>query len=463
MGLAGIFRAFAAMLLAISASMSFPAITALASGEDEFLSYLFSIIVTLIAFFGAFLSGRGKTQPMNLRGVLIVVLIWWAVIPLFAGAPFLLQGASVADAYFEAVAAMSTTGGWLEKTAAYATNSGALWRAQLQWIGGFSSIVIAAAIFIRPAFIGIDTLLPPFSRGDTASFMAALRTAAAGFASTYVMITALSIIAIALAGAPFFDAVIMGLSGVASGGFTPRDDGVSSYSTLVLIAVGGVYLVGAANFILLARFFRGGAERVRDVETRAYLIIIIAVAILFWVSAGAGDVDLVVLQTFNAISLISTNGLTIGEAPPLVVATVTAIIGGAAISTAGGFKILRWLVIMRRAREEIRRLVLPNAVFGARRVANEFGVWMHFIVFTMTLGALVFFIAADGHAFNIAVAAATASLSNAGPLLYLADESVRGYAIFSEPMRWLIVVAMILGRLETAVALALLNRGFWRA
>jgi trk system potassium uptake protein TrkH len=67
-----------------------------------------------------------------------------------------------------------------------------------------------------------------------------------------------------------------------------------------------------------------------------------------------------------------------------------------------------------------------------------------------------------GHSFDLAAAAATAALSNTGPLIGLAGEHADGYAVFQEPLRWLLLGAMILGRLEAAVALALVNRTFWR-
>ena len=172
-------------------------------------------------------------------------------------------------------------------------------------------------------------------------------------------------------------------------------------------------------------------------------------------------VEVLVECRTSLMSMASTNGYTIGETPPLVVLLVTAIIGGAAVSTAGGFKILRWLVIMRRAREEIRRLILPSAVFGTRRVANELGVWMHFIVFTLTLALIVAAISAGGYEFEVAATAATAALSNTGPLIYLVGDG-EGFGFFNEPLRWLLLVGMILGRLEAAVALALINRAMSR-
>lgn len=462
MGLTSILRGLSAMLLVLGAAMIAPMLVAITGGEDSAGAYLFGVTVSLMAAGGAYVASIGKRPPTDFRGALIIILLWWALVPAFAAIPFAMGSLSYGDAYFEAVSAITTTGGWLSNSEAIASPAGMLWRAQLQWLGGLASISIAAAIFIRPAFIGIDTLLPPFSRGDDASYLRPLRNAVKAFASVYAVATLFALFSLAIAGAPAFDAVIMALSGVASGGFLPNADGLGAYAPAVTGVMFFVLVFSGANFVLIARLARGARERVRDVETGAYLIILVVVGVMFWVLAGAGDLLLMGPQIFNAASLLSTNGYVIGEAPPLIAVMVTAIIGGAAVSTAGGFKILRWLVIMRRAREEIRRLVAPNAVFGSRRVANELGVWIHFLVFTMTLAALVVALSFGGHSFEIAAAAATAALANAGPLLQLAEGAADGYAIFEGPTRWLLLVAMILGRLEAAVALVLLNRVFWR-
>ena len=255
----------------------------------------------------------------------------------------------------------------------------------------------------------------------------------------------------------------MAMTVVASGGFIPHADGVSAYSTSVHAALFFFTLLSGVNFILIARVMKGERESVRDIESGAFLLIVLWAAILFWVTAGAGDLVLIFSQLFNAASLVATHGYLIGEPPPLIVALITSIIGAAAVSTAGGFKLLRWLVIMRRAREEIRRLVSPSGVFGITRVTNELGVWIHFLIFTLTLGVLLMVLSFSGHHFEIAATAATAALSNAGPLLMLAEGGAEGYAVFESPLRWVLLVGMVLGRLEAAVALALVNRAFWRS
>ena len=463
MGLTSILRGFSAMLFVVGVMMFAPTLLAYANQEPYAGSYLFGAVATLITSGAAFAASIGKRPSSDFRGALIIILLWWAVVPVFAALPFMLGPMSFSDAYFESVSAMTTTGGWLSMTSVFESQAGILWRAQLQWIGGLGSLAVAAAVFIRPAFIGIDTLLPPFSRGERNSYLRSLRNATLSFSSIYLVVTLVAFCVIAIAGAPVFDAIILAMTASASGGFIPLSDGFSYYPESVARAMFPFIILGGANFVLVARILRGKRERVTDVETGAYILIMIWVAILFWLTAGAGDIDLMAPQLFNAASLLSTNGFTIGEAPPLTVALVTAIIGGAAVSTAGGFKILRWIVIMRRAREEIRQLVIPSGIFGERRVANELGVWMHFIVFTITLAALVVAISAGGHNFELAASAAIAALSNSGPLIQLAEGGMAGYAVFSEPLRWLLVAAMILGRLEAAAALALINRAFWRS
>ncbi len=458
----GILRTFAAMLIIMAVALIPPALTALATGEATLGAYVFASAMTAMVGAAAYAASSGRRKPSGFRGALSVVLLWWVVIPLFGVVPVMAEGMTFADAYFETVSAMTTTGGWLSQEGAVALRSGALWRAELQWLGGLASLAIAAAIFIRPAFIGIDTLLPPFSRGEHDSFLRPLRNAVSAFIGVYTLVTLAAFSTIAVAGADTFDALILAMTTTASGGFIPNTDGVNAYGSGVLFGIFIFTLLGGVNFVLIARVVRGQQERLRDIETGAFLIIVLWAAVLFWVTAGAGDVVLFAPQLFNAASLVTTNGYIVGKAPPLLTVLVTAIIGAAAVSTAGGFKILRWLVIMRRGREELRRLIMPSRIFGARQVANELGVWMHFLVFTLTLSGLLVAVSFGGHSFELAAAAATAALSNTGPLIGLAADGTEGYAVFQPALRWLLLAGMVLGRLEAAVALALINRAFWR-
>ncbi len=456
-------RAFGGALVVVAGLMLVPCATALASAETSAGAFLFAAVITAMTGAGAIIGAAGSPSRSDFRDAVTVILAWWIVTPVFAGLPFMLTGAGPLDAYFEAVSAMTTTGAWISDAAATETNAGMVWRAILQWLGGVASLAIGAAIFIRPAFIGIDTLLPPFAAGDEGSSLQAIRKGAAAFLGVYVALTIAAFIAQLAAGADVVRAAVASMSVVASGGFLGRPEGLDGQSAAAMALLAPFVVLSGANFIFLTRMIQGAAARTRDVETGVYLVAILVVGVVFWIAAGAGDLDLVPAQIFNSASLFSTNGYILGEGPTLPFALVTVIIGGSAVSTAGGFKILRWMVIFRRAREEIRLLVTPRAVFGKSSVANEFGVWIHFLVFTLTLGVMILLITLAGHSFELAATAATAVLANAGPVIFLAEDGEAGYAVFDAPVRLLLCAGMILGRLEAVVALAVFNRAFWRS
>ena len=469
MGLVVIFRALGFALSVIAVGMLIPFAVALAASEGSFTasdvgSWAFGVAVVAAASVGLLAIGQGPRRSGDLRNAIIVVLLFWLTAPLAAAVPFMAQGLPLVDAYFEAASALTTTGAWLSESAARTDNAGVVWRALLQWIGGLASLAIAAAIFIRPVFIGIDTLLPPFTRGERQSDLVAVSNAIRSFSFVYAGVTALCALVLMLGDVPTFDAIVSALSIAASGGFTPHQDGIGGYGGVAAgVALPFVFLSGA-NFVLISRLALSRRRAIQDIETGAYAIIVFGVGLATWLLLGAGDLDLLPAQFFNAASLMSTNGFIVGERPLLPIALVAVLIGGSAVSTAGGIKVIRWLVIFRRAREEVRRLVSPHAVLGASAVVHELGVWTHFLLITVVLALLTLVVASGGHPFDLSVTIAAGLLSNAGPVIHLVEAGAGGYGVVEDPfIRFVMALGMVLGRIETVTALALLNASFWRS
>ncbi len=471
MGLASIIRALGAGIFFLGIAMGIPGLFSL-SGVSETISsdagtgtsvWFFALLATTLTGGGLFLASGTLRPPTDFRGGILLVLLWWVIAPVFAALPIYLGGVGFSDSYFEAVSAITTTGAWLSLETLLNDPVHMLWRAILQWSGGLVSIAFAASIIVRPAFYGVKTLQLPFSRGERDSYLRSLRNALRSFLSIYCLLTLACFGILVISGIETFDAVILSFSVPASGGLIPHIDGMAGYPPWLGSVLMPFILFSGINFILLSTIIRGSWRNLQDNETEVFVIMIFAVGILFWVLAGAGDIDLIPAQLFNSVSLLTTNGMILGEAPPLTVAVITSLIGGAAVSTAGGFKIQRWLVIMARAREEIRRLILPHAVHGQTKIANELGVWMHFLVFTLVLAIMILVMTFSGHSFDEAASVATATLSNTGPLIALSGLENSDYGVFSMPTRWFMVVAMILGRIEAVAALALFNRAFWRS
>ena len=458
----------AGSIAAIAVAMVPPCVLALRAGAAaEAQVFALSALVCLTLAGGMLVGFAQKPKiaerASSLREVIAVMMAWWLVVPCFAALPLVFNGLGLVDGWYETVAAITTTGAWLSHEGARASAAGMLWRAELQSLGGLASLAFAAAVFIRPDFIGIETIIPPFSRGDRDSYLRATGGALRVFAPVYAGLTAIIILLFVLLGVPGLDATVLGLSLLASGGFLP-----SPMSTYPIAAMGpmlAAMVLGAINFVVLVRlvYRRHGRLRTKeDAETPVFFLVALLAAILFWGTVEGFSGTQFIVQMFNAVSVLSTNGMTIGAVPALVPVLVTAVIGGAAVSTAGGIKILRWIVTFRQAGTEIWKLGHPNGVVKGQRAANVLAIWMHFIAFTFLLGLLLVLVTFSGHSFDIGVTTAVAVVTNAGPLLSVASENVRDYNIFAPFLRAGLAFGMILGRLELVILLALINRSFWR-
>jgi len=460
MAIIAIARYFGFALLVIGGAMAAPALVAFSTADRSAGNYVFSA-ATALFFGGGLILLAGRSRPLiGFRSTLLLITLWWSAAPVFGAFPFWLNGWSLVDGYFETVSALTTTGGSLGDGDPGDNPPELVWRAILQWIGGLSSLAIAAAIFIRPAFVGVDTIPPSFSRGEGDSYVHAIVSATRAFGGIYAILTLLMFLLLVAAGLSTIDATALSMSTAASGGMVPHADGLSGYAPSVSLIIFPFIVLSGINFILIDRGLRGRSARLKDNESLVFLALVAIVALCLWLlSGGGGPVE----PLFNAASLFATNGITVGAPPGLVFSLVTVIIGGSAVSTAGGLKILRWIVIMRRTNTEVRRLIYPTAVFGPRIRQNELGVWMHFLVFTIVLGLLTAAVTAGGHNFETAIAGAVGALANAGPVIALTEKGAEGYQVFeNSAVRLVLAAGMILGRLEGVAALMLINKTFWR-
>ena len=461
------FVAFA--LFAVAGASVVPLILCLIGGAQDEDGYLLALSVSL--FLGglslslSYAPSRGPAAKSGLRELMLALLLFWAGVPVAAALPFVEQGWALGDAWFEAVSGLTTTGGWLSDPSARASLPGALYRAELQWVGGLVSLCTAAALFVRPEFIGVAPVVPPFARGESGSYLRAFRAAFGVFLPVFAGLTALSALGFLALSVPPGEAVVMALSLISTGGFVPHPGGIAAYGVGAQALGVIVMLIGAANFIVVAGIASGRGRRMRggeDRETLALALLVPGVGLLFWLSTGAGDWDRLLRQAFNAASVLSTNGITVGEPPQLTPVLVTAVIGGAAVSTAGGIKLLRWLVTFTRMREELWKLSHPGGVVPDRPTANEFGVWIHTIAFTILLALIVLVTAFFGNSLEVSAATAVAVVANAGPLVDLAPDTTADYVLFDPALRPFFAAGMIAGRLELVVLLVAVNRRFWQ-
>jgi len=137
------------------------------------------------------------------------------------------------------------------------------------------------------------------------------------------------------------------------------------------------------------------------------------------------------------------------------------------LSTGGGIKMMRALLMFQQALRELTRMVHPRAMvpvkLGGRVVESTiiFAVLAYMLIYGVTLTATTIAFAATGFDFLTAFSAAAACLNNLGPGLGQVGPA-SNYASLTTVQAWIATAAMMLGRLELITVFVLLSPAFWR-
>ena len=141
-------------------------------------------------------------------------------------------------------------------------------------------------------------------------------------------------------------------------------------------------------------------------------------------------------------------------------------IGGSAGSTAGGMKVVRWLLIAKQGSREVLRLIHPSAELpvklGGKPVRWQVvdAVWGFFAVYVTCFAVLMVLLLSTGENQVTAFSAIATCMNNLGPGL---GEVANNFRSLTDTGKWICVTAMLLGRLEIFPILVLLSPAFWHS
>lgn len=472
------------ILAGLALSMLVPAFTALLAGDPGNAKIFLNAAAVSGFFAGAMITGlRGKEAELNLRGALLLIFLVWTALPVFAAAPIYYSGVSfsASKALFEAVSGLTTTGATVLTHLERKPEAILVWRALLQWQGGFFTIIAASSIFNALEIGGGQLQYAAMPHGAGETLFGRIRQGVRPLLVIYSLLTLSCFLGLWAAGLPRFDAFCHALSAVSTGGFSTRDGSIGAFhSPLAEMVLALFMLLGAMNMVLHWAAVNGRWRGYSlDPEMR-YLGIacLVAAASLFIAlftsdySEGRGPVR---WALFNSISFLTTSGFWTGNtagAPAIIgiLLCIAVLVGGATGSTSGGFKLMRIGLILKQGWLELARLTGPNAIlrlrYGGARVSQSqiAGVWVVFTAFIFVLGVGVAAISLTGPNFEQSFAIAAASIANAGPVAgVFFTEPVTPYARLPEAARALAMIGMIMGRMEVLTVLTLLSPAFWRS
>jgi trk system potassium uptake protein TrkH len=281
-----------------------------------------------------------------------------------------------------------------------------------------------------------------------------------------------------LAGMGWFDALCHAFSTVAIGGFSTHDLSIGYFDSayIDLVAVFFMFVAGI-NFSL--HFFAWRYVSVKhyfqDPEFRSYSYMLISLSVvvitILYVYRGFVDPGQTFINgLFQAVSIATTTGFTtenfaVWPAALPVLLIFSSFIGGSAGSTAGGIKVIRWLLVYKQGVREIMRLVHPSAEIpvklGNKAVPHRVvdAVWGFFSVYIIVFGVMLLLMMQTGLDQVTAFSAVAATLNNLGPGL---GDVASGFVSLTDTAKWISVAGMLLGRLEIFTLLVLITPTFWR-
>jgi len=460
--------------------MLVPMAVDLAAGDANGWAFLASGLLTALA--GAMVTlacASGMGQGLSLRQSFLLATGTWVALPAFGALPFVLgaPGASATDALFEAMSGMTTTGTTVFTGLEHLPAGTLLWRSILQWLGGLG-IVIVALIFLPVMKVGgmqhfksegFDTLGKVLPRALDIS---------RSLVQVYLALTAFCAMVYVSLGMEGFDALNHAMTTIATGGFSTADASFGRFGVADQYAAIVFMLLAGFPFIRLVQLAGGSfAPLWHDVQVRAYLrwTLYAFAAILVWRlwQEGGALEPLIRESLFNLVSLWSGTGYGTADvsewgAFPLVVVVMAGLIGACTASTGCSLKVFRYLVLFEAIRTQVRRILSPNRVIPVRLGGQPLrddvinAVMALFALFLFSFGVTAVLLSLAGLEMRTAVTAAWTAICNVGPAFgpeVSASGAVDG---FPPAAKWIMMAAMLLGRLELISVLVLLLPRFWR-
>lgn len=475
-------RILGLLLMFSAVTMLPPMIIALVLDESTYRDFILTLLAVLATGLVAWFPVRHRRQELRVRDGFVVVALFWVVLALVGALPFVFSGQpemSFTDAIFESTSGLTTTGATVLTGIDHLPWSIQFYRQELQWLGGMGIIVLAVAVLPMLGIGGMQLYRAetPGPMKDNKLTPRITETAKALW-YIYLGLTVSCAVAYWFAGMNVFDAICHSFSTVAIGGFSTHDLSIGYFNSPAIEMVAVVFMLFAGvNFSLHFLSWRTMSVLTyfRDSEFRAYITVLATTAVItvsyLYLSRTLPDIgDALHHGIFQVVSIGTTTGFTTaayfhwpGFLPVMLL--FTSFIGGCAGSTGGGMKVIRFLLLFKQGIREISRLVHPNAQIPVK-VGNKAmpervveAVWGFFATYVGCFTVMMLVLLATGLDQVTAFSAVAACLNNLGPGL---GEVGYHYGQLNDVAKWVLSMAMVLGRLEIFTLLVLLSPDFWR-
>ncbi len=447
-----------------AALMVLPLIVSLIYKEACSIDFLISIAVTLVAGFALTLIFKPGSKVIYAKEGFVIVALAWLALSAVGALPFFISGEipSYVDAFFETVSGFTTTGASI-LTDVEAMSKGLLfWRSFTHWVGGMGVLVFVMAVIPTVSDRSIHILRAEAPGPIVGKLVPKMKHTARILYIIYIVMTVVEVVFLLAGGMPVFDSLVHAFGTAGTGGFGVKGDSIASYSPYLQWVITVFMLMFGVNFnlyyLLLIKKFKAV---LKSEELWAYLIIFFASAAVITLNIMPmyeSFSESVRLAAFQVSSIVTTTGYATADFNtwPTLSKTIILLlmfIGSCAGSTAGGFKVSRVVLLMKRIKRELQKLLHPRAVsvirFEGKRVdeSTMSSLGSYLAIYVLFFCVFVFILGFESFDLETNISAVAACFNNIGPAFGAAGPA-SNYAFYSSLSKIVLSFAMLLGRLE---------------
>lgn len=467
MNYSSVVRVLALLMLILAGCAATGALVAFVLGETAQLIAFGGTALGISVFASSLLLLTPKpVRPARPSDALAVVLLWWFLSPFAAAMPFIfgIGNDSIIAAVLEAASCLTTTG---HSVLSFPGNtwpeSLIYWRAILHLLGTYGAVVMAAGVFAAINLGGPGVHRTVLFTVPESSYFDAMPRIYFAVGTMIAISVGFVLLLLLVSGMPPARALANAISAISTGLVLPDTNIAMPGGLAAQLAMSFGLALGALGLAVWLPLRIGAVKSVLlDPETTTFLGLALLFALaLLPLGLAFGD------SLAWSVSALSTSGLPLTEgardaAIPITIQVLPSLIGGSALSAAGGIKIARFIVLGQRAGQEFRQLGYRRSILSFRFRDRELdersviGVWVYFIGYVLAVFLVMAAFSFLGASFEDSVRLSIGALTSSGGLLSPAADGI------SAPGQILLILAMILGRVEILTVLPALSLSFWR-
>ena len=420
----------------------------------------------------------------------MVVTLTWVLFSLIGMIPYmLLAGMSIEDAMFETMSGFTTTGASVISDVDGLSQGLKFWRCITQWMGGLGIVVFTFALVptgemrnnkifsAETSGIGLDKLSPKIA------------TTARRLMMIYLVLTIICGLFYYAGPMNAFDAICHSFTTTATGGFSTHTASIAYYNSPYIEYVASVFMfLSGLNFAMFYYAIIRRWDIIRSNEELNVFVKIVLTAVVVFVLlfnfASHTSESLYALPVgfeeqfrsalFHVTSTISSTGYAATKFDYvawgdmyLMPTLILMIIGSCAGSTAGGIKVVRFVVAMKAIQNEFIKQLHPRAVLsvnlGGRVLDNDRmrRTLCYVIIYMALVMAGVIIMSYMGIDIVTALGSSITALSNIGPGAGLTGPA-SNFSDIHSVAKWLMSFYMLVGRLEIYTVLFLFMPSFYK-